>query len=77
MIHRPLDTLLESINRVIVGKAPQIRLLVTALLARGHALLEDVPGMGKTLLAKALARSLAMRYLQPRAIYRRICCLRS
>jgi MoxR-like ATPase len=62
MIHRPLDTLLESINRVIVGKAPQIRLLVTALLARGHVLLEDLPGMGKTVLAKTLAQAIGGTY---------------
>lgn len=62
MTHRPLDTLLESVNRVIVGKDPQIRLLVTALLARGHVLLEDLPGMGKTVLAKTLAQAIGGTY---------------
>lgn len=62
MTHRPLDTLLESVNRVIVGKEPQIRLLVTALLARGHVLLEDLPGMGKTVLAKTLAHAIGGTY---------------
>jgi MoxR-like ATPase len=62
MTHRPLDTLLESVNRVIVGKEPQIRLLVTALLARGHVLLEDLPGMGKTVLAKTLAQVIGGTY---------------
>lgn len=62
MTHRPLDTLLESVNRVIVGKEPQIRLLVTALLARGHVLLEDLPGMGKTVLAKTLAQAIGGTY---------------
>jgi MoxR-like ATPase len=46
------------IGQVIVGKEEAVDLLLTALLANGHALLEDVPGTGKTLLAKALARSL-------------------
>jgi len=49
----------ESVQRVIVGKAETIDIAVLALLCRGHILLEDVPGTGKTTLAKALASSLA------------------
>ena len=50
--------IIDNIRRVIVGKEETIRLLMTALLADGHALLEDVPGLGKTLIAKALAVSI-------------------
>jgi MoxR-like ATPase len=55
---RLLDTLRENVAGVFLGKPEVIRLAVIALLADGHLLLEDVPGVGKTLLAKALARSL-------------------
>ncbi len=48
----------ENIGKVIVGKEQQIELVLTAMLANGHILLEDMPGMGKTTLAKALAKSL-------------------
>jgi MoxR-like ATPase len=48
----------ENIARVIIGKSNIIDLLLVALLSNGHVLLEDVPGMGKTVLAKSLARSL-------------------
>ena len=49
---------LENIHKVIIGKEETVRLLLTALLADGHVLLEDVPGTGKTKLAKTLAKSL-------------------
>ena len=49
----------ENIGRVIVGKEKQIDLILTALLSGGHILLEDVPGTGKTTLAKSLAKSLS------------------
>jgi MoxR-like ATPase len=47
-----------AVESVIVGKPEAVRLALTVLLAEGHALIEDVPGVGKTLLAKALARSI-------------------
>lgn len=62
MAHPSLDNLLKGIHRVIVGKEEQIRLLATALLARGHVLLEDLPGMGKTMLAKTLAQAIGGTY---------------
>jgi MoxR-like ATPase len=48
----------EAVNTVVVGKPDAVRLALTVLLAEGHALIEDVPGVGKTLLAKSLARSI-------------------
>jgi MoxR-like ATPase len=57
-----IETLTENLSRTIVGKANAIRLVLVALLSGGHALLEDVPGVGKTLLAKSLARSINGRF---------------
>ena len=50
--------LVDNIDQAIVGKKHQIRLVLTAMLSEGHVLLEDVPGTGKTVLAKALANTL-------------------
>jgi MoxR-like ATPase len=57
-----LDTLRENVSGVFLGKPEVIRFAVLALLADGHLLLEDVPGVGKTLLAKAIARSLNCKF---------------
>lgn len=57
-----LDLLRQNIERVFLGKPHVVRFALIALLADGHLLLEDVPGVGKTLLAKALARSLSCRF---------------
>jgi len=51
-----IETLVQNLNKTIVGKSEAIRLVLVALFSGGHALLEDVPGVGKTLLAKSLAR---------------------
>ena len=59
--------LLENVERVIYGKRAVIEKIVVALLAQGHVLLEDVPGVGKTILARALSASLG-------GAYRRIQC---
>ena len=53
-----INRLTENLSRTIVGKSDAIRLVLVALFSGGHALLEDVPGVGKTLLAKSLARSI-------------------
>jgi len=52
----------ENIGRVIVGKGDVVTLVLAALVSRGHVLLEDVPGVGKTTLAKSIARSIAASY---------------
>ncbi|MGM0428043.1 MAG: AAA family ATPase [Thermodesulfobacteriota bacterium] len=52
------ERIIENMSRVVVGKRDTIELLVVALLADGHALLDNVPGLGKTLMAKSLARSI-------------------
>jgi MoxR-like ATPase len=54
---RTVDGVSVAIQSVIEGKAEVVRLVLTVLLAEGHVLIEDVPGVGKTMLAKALARS--------------------
>ena len=61
-VQRLATVLRESVQRIIVGKSETIDLAVLALLCRGHVLLEDVPGTGKTTLAKALAASLDCRF---------------
>jgi MoxR-like ATPase len=57
----PVDPLLHQLQQVILGKERALRLAVCCLLARGHLLLEDVPGVGKTTLACALARSFGLQ----------------
>jgi MoxR-like ATPase len=57
-----LHKLQSNLEQVLLGKTEVIRLALTALLAEGHMLIEDVPGVGKTLLAKALARSLSCSF---------------
>jgi MoxR-like ATPase len=52
------ERIIENISRVIVGKRHALELLLVTLLADGHALIEDVPGLGKTLMAKSLARTI-------------------
>ena len=56
------DKLVEEIEKVVIGKRDVIVMLMTALLASGHVLIEDVPGVGKTTLAAALAKAAGLSY---------------
>ncbi len=56
------DRVVANVERVIVGKHAEVQLALVALLCRGHLLIEDVPGTGKTVLAKAIARSLGCSF---------------
>ena len=62
MQHAPtsLDAVRAQLDRVILGKDPQVRLCLACLLAGGHLLIEDLPGVGKTTLAHALAKTLGL-----------------
>jgi len=57
-----LDAILDDVNRIILGKDRPIRLSLACLLARGHLLIEDLPGVGKTTLAHVLARVLGLDF---------------
>ena len=60
--HEKVDRLRENIAKALQGKDTVINLALVALLAEGHLLIEDAPGVGKTSLAKAIARSISCRY---------------
>ena len=61
-VKQAADTLLNNVSKVIVGKKETIELVLVALLCEGHVLIEDVPGIGKTMLAKAVAKSLGCSF---------------
>lgn len=61
-VQQSLSNLIQNIGKVIIGKRESIELSLITLLCRGHLLIEDVPGLGKTMLARALAKSLAMDF---------------
>ncbi len=56
------DKVMRNVERVIIGKHDAVRLTLIAVLCRGHVLIEDVPGVGKTVLAKAIARSIGCTF---------------
>jgi len=61
-LHARLDAAMAQVNQVLLGKPRQVKLAFTCLIAGGHLLLEDVPGVGKTTLAHALAASFALEF---------------
>ncbi|MCB0075375.1 MAG: AAA family ATPase, partial [Caldilineaceae bacterium] len=61
-IQRFAESIIANVEQVIVGKRDVIESLVVALLCEGHVLMEDVPGVGKTMLARALAVSLGVDF---------------
>ncbi len=62
MTHSSVDRLRDNIQTVFLGHSRSVELLLIGLLARGHVLIEDVPGVGKTVLAKALAKSIDCKF---------------
>lgn len=57
-----IEAVIQRVSRIILGKEDVVRLAVTCLLARGHLLLEDQPGVGKTMLSQALAQALGLGF---------------
>jgi MoxR-like ATPase len=62
LMHTSINAITDQINSIILGKNRQIRLAIACLLARGHLLIEDVPGVGKTTLAHASATCLGLKF---------------
>src|SRR5260221_13845410 len=62
VLHGPIERAIDAAGRIILGKEQQKRLALTCLLARGHMLIEDLPGGGKTTLSHVLARSLGLQF---------------
>ena len=60
--HEAIELLRERLNRVLLGKRDKIELVLACLLAQGHLLLDDLPGLGKTTLAKAVAQSFGAKF---------------
>ena len=61
-VHSVVERLTANVEKVIVGKTAEVQLTLVGLLCQGHLLIEDVPGVGKTMLAKALARSIGTSF---------------
>lgn len=59
---KEIEAIIEEVSRIILGKKLEIKLVVSCLLANGHLLIEDIPGVGKTSLAQALAKTIGLEY---------------
>ena len=57
-----IETIIQHVSQIILGKEDVVRLAVTCLLARGHLLFEDQPGVGKTMLSQSLAQALGLGF---------------
>jgi MoxR-like ATPase len=62
LVQNVVNRVTENVRQVIVGKDEEVRLTLLAMLCEGHILIEDVPGVGKTVLAKSLARSVGCKF---------------
>ena len=61
-VRETANRIIENVERVIIGKRTEVQLTIIGLLAQGHLLIEDVPGVGKTMLAKSLSRSIGCSF---------------
>ncbi|MCK4762491.1 MAG: MoxR family ATPase [Candidatus Aminicenantes bacterium] len=61
-MRKEIETIVKEVGRIILGKDQEIRLVLTCLLAKGHLLIEDIPGVGKTTLAQTLAMVLGLNF---------------
>ena len=62
IVQNVAEQIINNVGKVIIGKRNEIRLTVIGLLCEGHILIEDVPGVGKTMLARSLARSIGCTF---------------
>lgn len=62
IVQNVAERISQAVGQVIIGKRNEVRLTVLGLIARGHILIEDIPGVGKTMMAKALARSIGSSF---------------